>query len=528
MLWIALHLPALSLEAFAATLAPAQAGRPAALVEAHRIVQTNAAARALGVQPGLKRATALALAPDLLLGQADAWRDTQALTAVAHAALAFTPAVAVVGQGVRLEVQASLRYFGGLEALLRRLQAALQPLGHQVQWATAPTAAGAHLLARWRADRVQGPHSTALGPLRNLLDDAPVALLDAGREHGEALQGMGLRTLADLRALPRAGLARRFGPALLLDLDRARGDAPEPHEWVNLPLRFTSRVELFTRAERSDQVGSGAAILLARLVAWAQARHGRIARFTLRMHHESRHRHAVDDEPAFHTDLDIALAEPAIDPQHLQQLLRERLGRLPLAAPALELSLHCDTVVPGEAPNAELFPTRASEHAGLTRLVERLQARLGREQVRGLQLAQDHRPERATVSQPVDPTQLARQWAGRGGSVPTKARPLAAKPRADNDMVTRPVWLCPEPEPLRLQAQRPCLDGRPLQLLAGPERIESGWWDGALAARDYYVAQAGDDALVWVYRSRLPVAADAVPDGAIDGASGWFLHGRFA
>ena len=92
MLWIALHLPALSLEAFAATLEPAQAAGPAALVEAHHIVQANAAARALGVQSGLKRATALALAPDLLLGQADAWRDAQALTAVAHAALAFRPA----------------------------------------------------------------------------------------------------------------------------------------------------------------------------------------------------------------------------------------------------------------------------------------------------------------------------------------------------------------------------------------------------------------------------------------------------
>ena len=28
-----------------------------------------------------------------------------------------------------------------------------------------------------------------------------------------------------------------------------------------------------------------------------------------------------------------------------------------------------------------------------------------------------------------------------------------------------------------------------LELLAGPERIESGWWDGADVQRDYYVAQ---------------------------------------
>jgi protein ImuB len=68
---------------------------------------------------------------------------------------------------------------------------------------------------------------------------------------------------------------------------------------------------------------------------------------------------------------------------------------------------------------------------------------------------------------------------------------------------------------------RPCLDGRALQLLSGPERIESGWWDTGLAERDYFIAQALDGALVWIYRTRLPRADDAQ-------AQGWFLQGRFA
>ena len=85
--------------------------------------------------------------------------------------------------------------------------------------------------------------------------------------------------------------------------------------------------------------------------------------------------------------------------------------------------------------------------------------------------------------------------------------------------MTRPVWLLPQPLALPEQQSRPLLDGRPLQLLAGPERIESGWWDGAHAARDYFIAQAHDGALVWVYRARLPLAE---PPG-----QGWYLHGRF-
>src|SRR4051812_9511990 len=93
MLWIALHLPSLSLESFAATLPPRDERLPVALTDTHHIVGADASAEALGVKAGLKRATALALAPQIVLGQADAMRDAQAIAGVAHAALAFTPTV---------------------------------------------------------------------------------------------------------------------------------------------------------------------------------------------------------------------------------------------------------------------------------------------------------------------------------------------------------------------------------------------------------------------------------------------------
>jgi len=153
-LWIALHLPRLSLESFAATLATGEDecgdARPIALLEAHRIVSANAPAQALGVKPGLKRATALALAPRIVLGQADAERDALTLLPIAHAALAFTPGVSLqpplqpgcACDTVLLEVQASLRYFGGLERLLQAIDAALRPLGHFVQMACAGALGG--------------------------------------------------------------------------------------------------------------------------------------------------------------------------------------------------------------------------------------------------------------------------------------------------------------------------------------------------------------------------------------------------
>lgn len=504
MLWIALHLPALSLESFAATLGSLRHGLPLALLQGQRIAAVNRVALQLGVKPGLKRATALALAPQLRFGQADAAREVQALRAVANAALAFTPMVALDGDAalpcVLLEVRASLRCFGGLASLQQRLRAALAPLGYRIRLASAPTALGAALLARWRSGCELGAHVDDLSALRQRLDDAPLWLLGPGREQRDALQGMGLHTLGDLRRLPRSGLARRFGEALLTELDRARGDVPDPREALRPEPRFEARVELFERADRSEQLLHGAQLLLVQLVAWAQAQHARISGFTLAMRHERRHR--GDTDTPEHTELALALAEASNEVQHLQLLLRERLARLPLPAPTLALRLRCDQLQRSAAPNGELFPTAASAQQGLLRLIERLQARLGPDQVQQPVLCADHRPEHGTAWQPALPQ-----------AAPKVRAAAAAGP------LTRPVWLLPQPLALAEQQSRPLLDGRPLQLLAGPERIETGWWDGGHAARDYFIAQAHDGALVWVYRQRLPRVESA--------GEGWYLHGRF-
>jgi protein ImuB len=185
-------------------------------------------------------------------------------------------------------------------------------------------------------------------------------------------------------------------------------------------------------------------------------------------------------------------------------MLRERLAHTPAIAPTLELRLTCDAIVRTPAPHGELFPTRASEKEGLTRMLERLQARLGSSAVRTLESHADHRPERATSLTPVCLKTL---------------RPGVHESHPSPPHLTRPVWLWPTPQPLKEQRGRPWLEGHPLRLLAGPERVESGWWDDRPALRDYFIAQAHDESLVWVYRSRLALTPED---------SGWFLHGRFA
>jgi protein ImuB len=107
----------------------------------------------------------------------------------------------------------------------------------------------------------------------------------------------------------------------------------------------------------------------------------------------------------------------------------------------------------------------------------------------------------------------------QGGPSLDKAPRNAFNPGSAALPLHRPAWLLPEPLPLSERGELPWLEGRPLQLVSGPERIEAGWWDGAPTARDYFIAQAEDGSLVWLWRGRLP---------AMPGAVQWFLQGRFA
>ena len=154
-----------------------------------------------------------------------------------------------------------------------------------------------------------------------------------------------------------------------------------------------------------------------------------------------------------------------------------------------------------------------------------MQARLGPEQVQRLRPCDDHRPERATAWRTAD-AQMRAVRAARPAHGPTApARPAARGDHRHADVdadaetplpAVRPVWLLLRPEPLPERDNAPVLDRQRLQLVSGPERIEAGWWDSALAERDYFIAQLPGGALVWIYRARIP-----------EQGAGWFLQGRF-
>jgi protein ImuB len=85
---------------------------------------------------------------------------------------------------------------------------------------------------------------------RARLASLPPSLLRAAGPHLALLDGLGLRTVGALDALPRDGAAQRFGPALLDELDRAFGGGRSPRAWFVAPAVFAARLECRRRSRR--------------------------------------------------------------------------------------------------------------------------------------------------------------------------------------------------------------------------------------------------------------------------------------
>jgi protein ImuB len=479
MQWIAIYLPQLPLEALTRSLATPE---PQAVAEHHRVVACDGKALARGVRAGSAVSAARALVHDLLVRPRDPAEETEALLGLAGWAAQFTPSVALeLPDALVLEVSGSLRLFGGTDPIRTSLREGCAQMGFTMRAACAPTARGAAWLARAGAERCIGRADALPAALAAL----PLRIAVRAADTLEALHAIGARTVGDLAALPRDGLARRFGQQLLDDLDRAHGRLADPRAFYVPPAAFHARLELPAEVTQAERLLFAARRLFVQLEGFLAARAGGMRRLELRLFHRE----------ATATVVPIGLVAPSRAANHFTLLARERLGTVALPEPVRALALTATDVVPLAGENIALF---ADENGGLEdwpKLVERLRARLGSAAVHGVAVAEAHRPEHA--SQAREPM-LARQKEWREGG---KAG-------------LRPFWLLAAPRPLEeIDAEPHC--GGPLKLVAGPERIESGWWDGDDVARDYFVAQTADHALVWVYRTR----------GA---GAGWFLHGLFA
>lgn len=499
-----------------------------------RLSAVTLAAQKAGLSPGQTLADARALTPDVAVHDADPAGDAATLERIAAWCTRYTPWTAPSGletggaAGLWLDVTGCAHLFDGEAAMLDDLTTRLAALGYTARAGLADTAGAA-----WAAARFGKPgtarcvifapeeHATQLAPFPNAALRLPADILDG-------LERLGLRNVGDLAALPRAGLARRFGELPARRLDQALGRVDEPISPRAPAPIWRLRTAFAEALGREEHIAAAARNLLEALCnRLARAERG-VRRLELCLYRVGGR---VDTIMA-------GTSRASHDPNHLMRLLNEQLERLPApptsapdplsaAAEAMVETLTLAAVVtePLRAAQTQLMGGRDSDPAALERLVDRLAGRLGPDNVMRFRARDTHLPERVQEGAPA--------LAGSSGSSGTPG--ASWQPPQP-----RPARLLARPEPI--EAIAPVPDDPPVLFrwrgrthkiarAEGPERIEPEWWRQPETGnnttvldrdtRDYYRVEDADGRRFWLYREGLydRRAADTPPR--------WFLHGLF-
>ncbi|WP_246176450.1 Y-family DNA polymerase [Rhodovulum strictum] len=441
-----------------------------------------------GLSRGMALADARAICPELATRPADLAREAAALASLRRWAGRYAPMVASDGpDGLIADITGVAHLFGGEEELRADLHARLDRAGLTAASAIADSRGAAHALAR------HGGGILAEGALSEGVGRLPVSALRIDHATAEALARVGLTRIADLTALPRAPLARRFGPGLVLRLDQILGHQPEPVAAAPDPPHFGVRMTLPEPIGLQADVMAGLGRLLERLCR------------TLALHQRGARRLRLElrrvDRGVAHVE--IGLARPLRDPDRIAALFVKGVQEIDagFGIDALRLSAPVTEPLAPEQIGGGGAAVRGED--ALADLVSRLGNRIGFDRVLRLLPADSRIPERSFLIAPAAYSAPAPEPPRRG-----PARPITLFP-------PEPVSAVSGHPPARFRWRR--MEFATLRAI-GPERIAPEWWldDPAwrTGLRDYWRIETKQGPRLWLFHTPL--------------APGWQVQGEFA
>ena len=520
-------------------------------------------AAALGIVPGMALTHARASVPALDVRDADPAGDRADLERLAVLlARRWCPVVAMSdADGLLLDISGTAHLHGGEARMAHRIVRLLARAGITARIAIADTAGAAWALVRHAcfggplnnpgqapprrrpgpSDDVAGSwapafageaeqsctsieqdgvillppdaHIPALAPL-------PVAALRVDDTAIELARRLGIDTIGELAALPRAPLVRRFGRAVATRLDQATGAAGEPLDPVvpPAPIMVERRfAEPIATAEAIHHWLGGLVADLSRALAGAGLGVRALVLACAR----------VDSTVQ---PIRIGLARPTRDAAHILRLIARRIEEVEPGYGIDALALHVlrADLLGAEALGAALA---GEDTPDLAPLVDTLANRIGTAKLWRTRPQESDVPERSVTScPPLDPER---------GDVPTlkveDVRQLDTRTPDDawHPRWPRPVRLLRRPERIEhVLAELPDFPparftwrGRTHRIVRGdgPERIFGEWWRRPAeraACRDYFRVEDEAGRRFWLFRrgdGRHPETGDL----------SWYLHGAF-
>jgi protein ImuB len=346
--------------------------------------------------------------------------------------------------------------------------------------------------------------------LPRILDPLPPIALRISHETALALNHLGIHTIGQLMKLPRNALPARFGDELLLRLDQALGNIPEPL----VPLQPFSPIQ--ARMDFDGAVDNLEAIWIVfkRLVT-------RIVAELLKRGHGAQELEVEFYRPyAVTLHKTISLSRASRDPANLFNLLRCAMEHLETDVGFLGIKL---IVSRSQRVNDEQIQLLEHEEfiaeTELSHLIERLRIRLGNEVLAQPALVESYVPEIAyswhRLSACVD---RVKQSSTAVLDQPTQAKSLCHS-------VVRPLHLLKMPQEIRtIVSPSDDCEGFPISFTwkgqvhrllhtTGPERIAGQWWQGHHRTRDYFDVEDEMGERFWVFRVRE--------------TNKWYVHGEY-
>lgn len=456
------------------------------------IAAVDAAARTSGLRPGMSAAHAQALIPDLSLVAAAPEADAAALTRLGLWCIRYAPVVALdPPDGLLIDSAGAAHLFGDEAALLDDLAGRLRAARIGGRLALADTPGCAWAMARQGAGGIVAP-----GRQSEALAGLPAAALRLPPECVAGLAEVGIDSIAQLAAMPRAALRLRFGAEVAHRLDQALGSKPEPLTALQPPDLPRVTLKFAEPVGDPDDLRRIIATLCSRLVPELERSGLGVRRLDLVFRRVDRMAQAIR----------IGTARPSREPKHLARLLGERIALVDPGFGIEEAGLTASRVeAMTERQTAGAPIAEADTEADIAGLVDMLRTRLGSGRVFRMAPVESDLPERAVarVSPIADPSGTA--WP------------------AD---LPRPARLFAPPEPVTALAEIP--DAPPLFFVwrrvrhrvvkaDGPERITGEWWVADAEAglrRDYYRVENPEGERFWLFR-----------DAPVDAGGRWWLHG---
>ncbi|MFD1483163.1 Y-family DNA polymerase [Paracoccus nototheniae] len=451
-----------------------------------RLHCVNAEAGARGLHPGMGLNDARAICPGLVTRPACPVAEAAALSVLRRWAGRYAPLVAPDGpNGLIADITGVAHLFGNEGDLQADLQARLDRGGITAISAIAGTRGAAHALAR------HGGGIVTPDDLSGRMAALPVAALRIDAETAQALARTGLGRIGDLIALPRAPLARRFGPELALRLDQMLGLRPEPVGAVPDAPHFGVRLVLPDPIGLQQDVMAGLLRLLDRLCAQLATHAMGARRLRLELGRVDRETLVVE----------IGLARPLRDPARIAPLFTPKLADLDAGFGIETMRLQAPVTEP-------LAPEQITSHGGsdlrdgMADLISRLGNRIGFDSVQRLHPAPSLTPERSFRLTPA--IGAPETGAKKAGAPEPDAAPGPGHPPP------RPIALFP-PEPVTAATGHPPTRFRWRRTqfttlrATGPERIAPEWWlddpawQGGL--RNYWRIETVEGPRLWMFHT---------------------------